>query len=86
MKLLGQAIEKLLPELKYKKYEETLLGQRSRSNVTNFQPLLAFTTGHIPSKLHQFPTNSFCVDRQTDTQTDTAKNAICFEVKDALPR
>jgi len=31
-------------------------GQRSRSNVTNFQPLLAFTVGHIPTKLHQFLT------------------------------
>jgi len=44
-----------------------------RSNVTNFQPLLAFTMGHIPTMLHQFLIISFRnfvrIDRQTDTQT-----------------
>jgi len=30
-----------------------------KSDVTNFQPLLAFTMGHIPTKLHQFLTVSF---------------------------
>jgi len=32
-----------------KKYENSCQGQRSRSNVTNFQPLLAFTMGHMPT-------------------------------------
>jgi len=48
----------------------------SKSNVTNFQTLLAFTTGHIPIKLHQFPISSLpdflwterVRNRQTDTQ------------------
>jgi len=52
-------------------------GQRSRSNVTNFQPILAFTVGHIPTKLHRFLIGSFRdfvrrerrTDRQTDRQT-----------------
>jgi len=48
----------------------------SKSNVTNFQTLLAFTTRHIPIKLHQFLISSFpdflwterVRNRQTDTQ------------------
>jgi len=43
------------------------------SNVTNFQPLLAFTIEHrlIPTKLHQILINSFrdFVCRQTNTET-----------------
>jgi len=48
----GQAIQNMLPEMK--KYENS-----SMSKVTNFQPLLAFTMGHIPTKLHQFLMSSF---------------------------
>jgi len=61
-----------------KKYENSSQGQRSRSNVINFQPLLAFTTGHIPTKLHRLPTSSFRdflrTDRRTNWLTDAAKN------------
>jgi len=41
------------------KYFNSFQGQRSRSDVTNFQPLLALAVGHIPSKLHQFLFCSF---------------------------
>jgi len=41
------------------KYENSSQGQRSTSNVTNFQSLLAFTMGHIHIKLHRFPANTF---------------------------
>jgi len=41
-----------------------------RSNVTNFQPLLVFTMGRIPTKLHRFPTSSFRDFMRTDRQTD----------------
>jgi len=43
-------------------------GQRSRSNVTNYQPVLAFTEGHIPNKWHQL-LNSSCqvLCRRRDT-------------------
>jgi len=44
--------------------------QGQRSNITNFEPLLAFTVRHIPSKLHQFPTSSFWDFVRTDAQTD----------------
>jgi len=37
--------------LNFKKYEDSSQGQRSRSNATNFQTLLAFTMWHIPTKL-----------------------------------
>jgi len=78
MMLLGQAIQK---------YENSSQGQRSRSNVTNFQTLLAFTMGHIPIKLHRFPTSSFReflrtdaqMHRQTDSQTDSTKNNTCSQ-------
>jgi len=48
--------------------------QRSRSNVTNFQPLLTFTMGHIPTELHQFLISSLhdFVQTHTDTQRDAA--------------
>jgi len=52
-------------------------GQRSRSNVTNFEPLLAFTMGRIPTKLHQFPISSFRDFLRTNSQTDVAKNNTC---------
>jgi len=45
MKLLGQAIQNIFFELK--KYENSSQGQTSRLIVTSFQPLLAFTMGHI---------------------------------------
>jgi len=35
-----------------KKIKNSSQGQRSRSNITNFQSLLAFLVGHIPTKLH----------------------------------
>jgi len=52
------------------KYENSSQSQRSRSNVTNFQTLLAFTMGHIRTKLHQFLSSSFRDFVQTDGQTD----------------
>jgi len=45
--------------------------QKSRSNVTNFAPVLAFTMGHIPTKLHQFLTGIFQDIVQTDRRTDS---------------
>jgi len=73
-----------------KKYENSSQGQRSRSNVTNFQSLLGFTMGHIPTKLHQFLTGSFRdfvqTGRQTNAQTDRRRQkqyllAACAQVK-----
>jgi len=63
------------------KYENSYQGQRSRSNVTNFRSLLAFTVGHIPTKLHRFPTSSFRDFVQTDRhkQTNVAKNNTCLQ-------
>jgi len=52
-----------------KKYENNLQGVRSRSNITNFQSLLAITIVHIPAKLHQFLIISFRDFVQTDAQT-----------------
>jgi len=43
---------------KWKKYENSSQGQRWRSNVTNFQSLLALTMAHIPTKLYRFLTSS----------------------------
>jgi len=57
------------------KYENSSQCLRSESYVTSFQPLLAFTMKHIPTKLHQFLISSFrdivCgqTQRQTDIQT-----------------
>jgi len=45
-------------------------GQRSRLNVTNFQPPLVFIMAHIPTKLHQFLVISFRDFVRTDAQTD----------------
>jgi len=77
MKLLGKAIHKVYSELK--KYDFSSQGQRS--NVTNFQTLLAFPMGYIPTKLHQFLTSSFWDFLQTDAQThrQTAKNNTCSQ-------
>jgi len=44
---------------KFKKCENSSQGQRTRSNATNFQTLLAFTVVYIPTKLHQLPISSF---------------------------
>jgi len=52
------------------KYEKT---QGQRSNVTNFQPLSAFTMAHIRTKLHQFLISSFRDFVQTGKQTNAAK-------------
>jgi len=41
--------------------------QRSRSNITNFQPLLAFPMGYIPTKLHRFLAGNFRDFVRTDT-------------------
>jgi len=38
--------------------EKSSEGQRSRSNVINLQPHLAFTMGHTPTKLHRFPASN----------------------------
>jgi len=72
---------------KLKMYENSFHSQRSRSNVTNFQPPLAFTMAHISTKLHQFLSSSFWdfVQTVTDThaqthkQTDTAQNNTCSQ-------
>jgi len=45
----------------------------SRPNVTNFQPLLAFPMGHIPTTLHRFLTSSIRDFLQTDAQTHRQK-------------
>jgi len=52
------------------KIKNSSQGQSLRSNVTNFQSLLAFTMGHIPTKLHQFLTSSY----RDFVRTDTAKD------------
>jgi len=52
---------------KWKKIRKCLSG----SNITDFQSLLTFTMGRIPTKLHRFPTSSFRDFQRTDTQTDT---------------
>jgi len=54
-----------------KKYKNSSQGQRSGSNVTNFQSLVAFIVGHIPTKLHQFLISSFRDLARTDRRTDT---------------
>jgi len=53
-----------------KQYENSSQGQRSRSNVTNFQPLLAFTMRNrlfLPSYIDLRPVVIFC--GQTDRHT-----------------
>jgi len=55
---------------KPKKYLNSSQNQRSRLNIINFQTLLAFTMGHIPTKLHQFLISSFRDFVRTDAQTD----------------
>jgi len=67
MKLLGQAIQNIQPDLE--KYENSSQCQKSTPNVTNFQLLLAFPMGHILTKLHRFPTSSFRDFLRTDAQT-----------------
>jgi len=62
-----------------KKYENNSQGQRSRSNVTNFRPLLAFIMGHISTKLRQFLISSFRDFVQIDRQTDAAKDNTCSQ-------
>jgi len=56
---------------KYRALVEKSMKIAPRSNVTNFQPLLAFNMRHIPTKLHRFLTSSFQDFLQRDTQTDT---------------
>jgi len=43
---------------------------------------LAFTVKHIPTKLHQFPTNSFREFLQTERQTDRETNRQTDATKD----
>jgi len=43
---------------------------KSSHYVTNFESLLAFTIGHIPTKLHQFLISSFRDFVHTDRRTD----------------
>jgi len=53
-----------------------------RSNVTNFQALLAFTMGHIPTMLHQFLISSFRDFVRTDAQTHRRRQKLyLFEGK-----
>jgi len=63
-----------------KEYENSFRGQRWRSYVTNLRPLLAFTTGHIPTELHRFLI--IVVFKifwgQTDTQTDRHRRKQCL--------
>jgi len=53
----------------------------SLSHVANFQPPLAFTMGHIPTKLHQFLTRNFWDfvrrDRRTHRQTPSKTTSAC---------
>jgi len=58
------------PALCLPKSELTLVvkNQFSRSNVNNFQTLLAFAMGHIHTKLHQFLISSFRDFVRTDTR------------------
>jgi len=71
-----------------KKYLNSSQGQRSRSNVTDFQSLLAFTVGHTSTKLHQFLISSFrdfvwtdrCTDRQMPPKTIPARSIAGMQV------
>jgi len=67
-----------------KKYENNCQGQRSRSNVTNLQPLSAFIMDIFLS-LHQFLVSSSQDFVWTDTQTDRRRQkqylpAACAQV------
>jgi len=65
-------------------------GQRSRSNVTNFQSLVAFIMGHIPTKLHWFLTSSIRdFLRQTYSLTERRRRkqyllAACAQVRNQI--
>jgi len=57
----------------------------SRSNVTNFQPRLAFIMGHIFTKLHRLPISGFPNFVQIDAKThghitDASKNNTCSQI------
>jgi len=51
--------EKPFESYSLNKYENSSQDQRSRSNVTNFQTLLAFTVVHISTESRQFLISSF---------------------------
>jgi len=76
-KLLSKVIQNIYPKLK--KYRNSSQSQRSKSNVTTFQPPLAFTMGHIPTNLHQFLFSIFrdFVQLQTDSQTPPKTIPAC---------
>jgi len=74
MKLLGKAIRKVWRELE--KYENSSQGQSSRSNVTNFQSLLAFTMGRMTTELHRFLIGSFQDFLRTDTDVQTSLKTV----------
>jgi len=59
-----------------KKYENNSQGQKSRSKVTNYQSLPAYTMCgvHLPSYSNFGSVVFVTVCGQTDTQTDAAKN------------
>jgi len=65
------------------KYENSSQGQKSRSNVTDFQSLLAFTMVHIPTKLHRFLISSFRdfvrTHRQTPPKTIPARSMRAYK-------
>jgi len=71
MKLLSEAVQNTSSEMK--KHENS--HRRQTLNVTNFQPLLAFTAGHILTQLHQFLISSF----RDFVQTDATKNNTCSQ-------
>jgi len=51
------------------------------SNVANFQTLLAFTMGHIPTKLHQFRISNFRLPRMHEMLTIlTDVRGVCQSV------
>jgi len=71
----GSCYVKPFESYSFHKYESSSQGHSSRSNVINFQTLLAFIMGlgHIPTKLYRFPTDSFRDFVQSDKHTDVAK-------------
>jgi len=78
-----------------KKYENNSQGKKSKSNLANFQPPLAFTMAHILAKLHEFLISSFrdfvwtdrCTDadRQMPTKTIPTSSIAAMQLKNTHP-